>query len=200
MPTLLWARLASPSPRVLSRPWEARCRGAPLLLKLAVAQGLSVLHPLTSGPLCAARDPVLLCWEDKGFVLGHELCEDSETPLQYSRLEGPLQSRLGASGRCFKHGRNCLVIPHLQRGVQKAQVTRRLPAGVWLPGAPVTHVHIRSTGPRSEAGVLGSPCKPWVPLDVGPLWRVQGPGQEVRPWPAWRNWTPLNLLPCLSVQ
>ena len=55
MLTLLWARPASPSPRVLSRPWESRCRGALLLVKLAVAQGLSVLHPLTSGPLYAAR-------------------------------------------------------------------------------------------------------------------------------------------------
>lgn len=85
-------------PECSAGPGRPGAEGAPLLLKLAMAQGLSVLHSLTSGTLCAARDSVLLCWEDKGFVPGHELREDSGTPLQYSRVEGPLQSRLGASG------------------------------------------------------------------------------------------------------
>lgn len=47
--------------------------------------------------------------------------------------------------------------------------------------APVTHVPRPVHGPRCEAGMLGSPCKPWVPLDVGPLWARAGPRARSAP-------------------
>lgn len=93
-----------------------------------------------------------------------------------------------------------LCLPPFPERSSKAQVDsqasgRRLAA----PGAPVTHAH-GPPAPGVRLGMLGSPCKPWVPLDVGPFVAAAGPRARSALWPAWRNWTPLNLLPCLSVQ
>lgn len=54
----------------------------------------SIPSPL--GPSALLGTTVLLRREDRGFVLGCELRGDSATPLQWSGLEWPLQSRLGA--------------------------------------------------------------------------------------------------------